>query len=61
MNFTILDAGPAASVQPGDEVVLMGTQNGESIWADELARWCKTIPYEILTSIRSTPSFHQKA
>lgn len=56
MNFSVLDAGPEAQVREGDEVVLMGEQGGEAIWADELARWCKTIPYEILTSIRSTPA-----
>lgn len=56
MNFTVLDAGQEAQVHEGDEVVLIGEQDGESIWADELARWCKTIPYEILTSIRSTPA-----
>ena len=55
MNFTVLDAGSDSQVREGDEVVLMGEQGGESLWADELARWCKTIPYEILTSIRSTP------
>lgn len=53
MNFTTVDVGPAASVRAGDEAVLLGRQGSESIGADELARWCKTIPYEILTSIRS--------
>jgi alanine racemase len=31
--------------------VLIGRQGGEEIWADELARHCSTIPYEILTGI----------
>jgi alanine racemase len=53
MNFTTLDVGPAGGVKVGDEVVLIGTQGSESLWADELARWCQTIPYEILTNIRS--------
>ena len=53
MNFTVIDAGPGAAVSPGDEVVLIGRQGGEAIWADEMAQWCRTIPYEILTSIRS--------
>ena len=52
MNFTTIDVGPQGGVQPGDEVVLIGTQKGESLWADEVARWCQTIPYEILTNIR---------
>lgn len=53
MNFTTLDVGPEGGVKVGDEVVLIGTQGNESLWADELARWCQTIPYEILTNIRS--------
>ena len=52
MNFTVIDVGPQGGVQPGDEVVLVGTQGGEALWADELANWCQTIPYEILTNIR---------
>jgi alanine racemase len=53
MNFTIVDVGAGSGVKPGDEVVLIGTQGGEFLWADEVARWCATIPYEILTNIRS--------
>jgi alanine racemase len=49
----MVDVGPGGGVQAGDEVVLIGRQGGESLWADELAQWCQTIPYEILTSIRS--------
>jgi alanine racemase len=55
MNFTTVDLGPQGGIKEGDEVVLLGEQGGESLWADELARWCETIPYEILTSIRSQP------
>jgi alanine racemase len=53
MNFTTVDVGSDAAVRSGDEVVLLGRQGDDAIGADELARWCKTIPYEILTSIRS--------
>lgn len=53
MSFTIVDMGPDSTVRPGDEAVLIGTQGGASLWADEVAGWCGTIPYEILTSIRS--------
>jgi alanine racemase len=55
MNFTVIDVGSQGGVKEGDEVVLIGEQGGESLWADELARWCQTIPYEVLTSIRSQP------
>lgn len=53
MNFTMVDMGPGSEVLAGDEAVLIGTQGGESLWADEVAGWCDTIPYEILTNIRS--------
>lgn len=55
MNFTTVDVGPDGGVHVGDEVVLIGQQGSETLWADELARWCQTIPYEILTNIRSEP------
>ena len=51
MNWITVDVGPDSDVQMGDEVVLIGTQGGEKIWADELGRLAKTIPYELLTSI----------
>ena len=35
----------------GDEVVLIGEQDGERITVEELAEWAGTIPYEILTAI----------
>ena len=38
-------------VEVGDEVVLLGEQNGESIRAEELARWADTINYETTTGI----------
>jgi alanine racemase len=31
----------------------MGRQADQSIWADEIAQWAETIPYEILTGIRT--------
>lgn len=55
MNFSAVDVGPEPEVREGDEVVLIGQQGLETLWADELARWCQTIPYEILTNIRSHP------
>lgn len=51
MNWITADLGPDSGVKTGDEVVLIGEQGGERIWADELARHCSTIPYEILTGI----------
>ena len=37
--------------QVGDEVVLMGSQKGSAITADELAAWAGTISYEMLCSL----------
>ena len=51
MNWLTVDCGPDADVAAGDEAVLIGQQAGESIWADELSRLARTIPYEMLTSI----------
>lgn len=53
MNFTCVDLGPETTVIEGDEVVLLGEQGGASIWADEMGQWRGTIPYEVLTGIRT--------
>ncbi|MDD3275904.1 MAG: alanine racemase [Kiritimatiellales bacterium] len=54
MNWVTVDVGPDAVVNVGDEAVLIGEQGEEAIWADELAKICRTIPYEILTSINAS-------
>lgn len=51
MNLTCIDLGPEPNVSVGDEVVLIGEQGEESLWADEIGGWCSTILYEILTGI----------
>jgi len=35
----------------GDEVILIGKQEGQFIKVEELSNWAETIPYEILTSL----------
>jgi alanine racemase len=37
----------------GDEVMLIGEQNGARVTVEELAEWAGTIPYEILTAINA--------
>jgi len=37
----------------GDEVILIGESNGETISVQDLADWAGTIPYEILTNINT--------
>lgn len=51
MNWITVDCGLNSGVRVGDEVVLLGRQGTEDIWADELAGLCGTIAYEILTCI----------
>lgn len=52
MNWITVLAPAGSGIRPGDEVILIGKQGDSEIWADELARICRTIPYEIVTSIR---------
>jgi alanine racemase len=49
-NLTI-DLGPETEVRAGEEAVLIGTQGGEEIRAEELARRLGTINYEITCGI----------
>jgi len=51
MDQVVVDVSRVPEVKPGDEVVLIGTQGQETIHAEELAAWCGTIPWEILTGI----------
>ena len=51
MDHTMVDVTDAGEVRAGDPVVLFGSQDGASIWADELAGWVETIAYEVLTSV----------
>ncbi len=47
----MVDPGPNGTAFNGDEVVLIGSQNGEHISAGELATLAGTIPYEVLTHL----------
>ncbi|WP_259459476.1 alanine racemase C-terminal domain-containing protein [Mesotoga sp. HF07.pep.5.2.highcov] len=48
-------------VSIGDEVVIVGTQEGESISAEEIADLCGTINYEVVCSISSrVPRVYKK-
>jgi len=51
MDQTVLDVTNIPEVQSGDEVVLIGTQNGASISAFDHADAAGTIPWEIFTRI----------
>ena len=51
MDQMMLDCGPGSPVRTGDEVVLLGRQGWEAIWADEWAERIGTITYEVLCGI----------
>ena len=51
MDLTAVDVGQIPGVTVGNEVILIGANNGKNVDAVELARWCETVPYEILCGI----------
>lgn len=51
MDNVTIDLGPETSVEAGDEVVLIGTQGGETILAEEVAARLDTINYEVTCGI----------
>lgn len=51
MDQTLVDVSGARNVKVGDEVVLIGQQGRDEIRVSELAEWCGTIPWEVLTAI----------
>ena len=51
MDLTILDVTDVATVELGDNVILLGEQNGLRISAEDLAEQIGTISYEIACSV----------
>ena len=51
MNVTMVDVTHVDGVTLEDEVVLLGSQDGERISAEEMAGWCGTISYEVVARI----------
>ncbi|MGE5281428.1 MAG: alanine racemase [Chloroflexota bacterium] len=51
MDNVTVDLGGDTDVEPGDEAVLIGSQDGETILAEELAARLGTINYEITCGI----------
>jgi alanine racemase len=49
MNLTVVDVTEIIEASEGVEVTLLG----EGVTAEDHARWCETIPYEILCGIRA--------
>ena len=51
MDLTSVDVSHIPGVAVGDEVILIGQNNGKSVDAVELARLCESVPYEILCGL----------
>ena len=51
MDMTMVDVTGIKNVVVGDDVVIIGTQGNEKISAENIAKRCKTINYEVVTSI----------
>jgi len=65
MDMTMIDVTDHPGVDPGDEVVVLGTQSGplgvDEIAASEIADFTDTIPWDVLTSIsRRVPRFYRE-
>ena len=54
MNMCMVDVTDVPGAALEDEVVLLGTQGDESVTAEQLAAWCGTISYEIVSRIHSS-------
>jgi alanine racemase len=54
MNITMVDVTDVPGVEVEDEVVLLGPQGDERVSAEQLASWCGTISYEIVSRIHPT-------
>ncbi len=65
MDMTMIDVTDIPGAGVGDEVVLLGTQEGRfgrgTIGADEIGAHAGTIPWEVLTSVsRRVPRFYRE-
>ena len=55
MCFALVDG----SVKVGDEAIIIGNDGKNRITAKSVADFCKTIPYEILTSFKRMPTVYE--
>jgi alanine racemase len=51
MDLTMIDVTDMPETRIGDTVTLLGSDNGDTIGANELADWAETIPYEIICRV----------
>ncbi|MBT01685.1 hypothetical protein CL643_01055 [bacterium] len=55
MDFLYADISHIPDVEIGDRVTILGKQGHEEITMMDLAKWGKTIPYEMLCSFGKRP------
>jgi alanine racemase len=65
MDLTMIDVTDHEGVEMGEEVVVLGPQQGkeasDAITAEEIARHAGTIPWDVLTSVsRRVPRFYRE-
>ncbi len=59
MDWTLIDVTDIPQVQVGDEVTLLGSDNGQSITAEEWAQRIDTINYEVFCQVsKRVPRFY---
>jgi alanine racemase len=51
MDWLMVNLGVKSTVRVGDDVLLIGKENGSGVGADRIAKLVRTIPYEICTAI----------
>ncbi len=51
MDHVMIDVTDVPGVTAGEPVTVFGPERGAAVGADELAGWCDTISYEVLTSV----------
>ena len=51
MDMMMIDITHIPNVKTGDEVILIGRQGKNQIKANDVAKWCDTIGYEVITTI----------
>ena len=62
MDQTMVDVTDIPEAQVGEEVILIGTQQSETITAEEVAEWAGTISYEVLLGITArVPRLYKNA
>jgi alanine racemase len=51
MNLTMVEVTDLPEVKEGDRAVLLGSDQGEHLRAEELAGWAQTISYEVYCAL----------